>query len=96
MLAPPEMPRKSRYEGLVQFNIRMPSDLLEALDAEVGEELRAHPGRMFTRSDLIREVLYRHVEGRRVVGSETVGELPERVVELDLTATRPGDRRRST
>lgn len=60
-----DVPRKPRSpEGLSQFNIRMPPDLIAALDEEVEELLRLHPGRMLTRSDLIREVLYAHVRAR--------------------------------
>jgi predicted DNA-binding protein len=51
--------------GLSQTNIRMPDDLMEALDDEVAEYLAQHPGRVYTRSDLIREVLYAHVAARR-------------------------------
>lgn len=59
------VPRKPRSpDGLAQFNIRMPPDLIDALDREVAEEQEQHPGRMLTRSDLIREILYAHVRAR--------------------------------
>lgn len=58
------MPRKPTGEELVQFNIRMPKLLIALLDAEVAETIAKHPGRMTTRSDLIREVLYEHVRRR--------------------------------
>jgi hypothetical protein len=48
-------PQKTE-SGLVGFHMRMPRDLLEAFDLEVQEIGRAG----FTRSDLIREVLYEH------------------------------------
>ena len=45
--------------------IRIPWDLLEALDAEVEEMKRERPGFMnVTRTDLIRDVLYQHVKAR--------------------------------
>ncbi len=60
------MPRKpSAPTELGQFNIRMPKDLIAAIDEEVLETQRAHPGRMVTRSDLIREVLYAHFGARK-------------------------------
>jgi Arc/MetJ-type ribon-helix-helix transcriptional regulator len=58
-------PRKKTSGGLDQFNIRMPPDLVDALDEEVRLEQREHPGRMITRSDLIREACYRLLEERR-------------------------------
>jgi metal-responsive CopG/Arc/MetJ family transcriptional regulator len=55
------MPRKP--SGFTQFNIRMPRDLLDALDQEVEERRRgqAEGEGTYTRSDLIREVLHAHV-----------------------------------
>ena len=45
--------------------IRIPWDLLEALDAEVEEMKRERPGFMnVTRTDLIRDVLYQHIKAR--------------------------------
>ena len=58
------VPRKPSPAELIQFNIRMPKSLIALLDAEVAEALAKHPGRMTTRSDLIREVLYEHVKRR--------------------------------
>lgn len=56
------VPRKKSEEDLGQFNIRMPRALLDALDLEVEEHKKQHPGAMFTRSDLIRTILYEHLE----------------------------------
>jgi len=59
------MPRKPLAPGgLAQFNIRVPEEIVEALDAIVEEQQAAHPGRSFTRSDLVREVLYEYVKAR--------------------------------
>lgn len=58
------VPRKKSEEDLGQFNIRMPRALLDALDLEVEEHKKLHPGAMFTRSDLIRTILYAHVEAK--------------------------------
>jgi hypothetical protein len=55
---------KKAAEKLSQFNIRMPDTLIAMLDAEVDEQRRLFPGRMYTRSDLIRDVLFAHV-GKR-------------------------------
>ena len=38
---------------------------LDDWSIQVAEELALHPGRIITRSDLIREVLYAHVKTRR-------------------------------
>src|SRR5262249_28776400 len=61
---PTTIPRL-RDSGFNDFNIRMPSDLVAALDEGVATELQAHPGRALTRSDLIREALYEYVAKRR-------------------------------
>ena len=58
------VPRKPSPAELIQFNIRMPKALIAELDREVEEERERHPGRMFTRSDLIRDALYEHVKKR--------------------------------
>jgi metal-responsive CopG/Arc/MetJ family transcriptional regulator len=68
--APPVPRKKNTEDELGQFNIRMPKKLLEALDVEVEEHKRAHPGTMFTRSDLIRQVLYAHLEARAAVSKK--------------------------
>lgn len=60
------MPKKPQTEeDSQQFNIRMPKSLIEALDAEVEEERRQHPGRVVTRSDIIREFLWAHIASRK-------------------------------
>lgn len=51
--------------GLVSFNVRVPGDIAEELEAEVEEEKAARPGRAYSKSDLVREILYAHVEERR-------------------------------
>jgi hypothetical protein len=55
------MPRKPRADAFRQFNVRLPLSIIAALDAEVAAAAEARPARVFTRSDLIREVLYAHV-----------------------------------
>lgn len=60
------MGRKAISEsGLVAFNVRIPADMAEELDEEVAAEQLARPGRVYTRSDLVREILYAHVAARK-------------------------------
>jgi Arc/MetJ-type ribon-helix-helix transcriptional regulator len=56
------MPRKPTDGGLVQFNLRLPPALIEALDREVEARRRETPGTMLTRSDLVRIALYELLE----------------------------------
>ncbi len=60
--------RTKKSAESTQFNLRMPVDLIAALDDEVAEHQRARPGVGFTRSALIREVLYKHVRTRKEGG----------------------------
>ena len=52
-------------DELQQFNMRMPTKLVATLDELVEEQRRARPGSMFTRSDLVREMLYEGIDRRR-------------------------------
>ena len=56
---------KTPPSALEQFNIRMSRDLIDALDEIVEEERGAKPGRTYSRSDLIREMLYEALAARR-------------------------------
>jgi hypothetical protein len=51
--------------GTVQFSIRIPVPLDEAVEAEVEAEQRAKPGRTFTKADAIREALHQWVAARK-------------------------------
>jgi hypothetical protein len=65
------VPRPKPPEPSIQTNVRLPVSLAAALDAEVEAYRAEHPMRVYTRSDLIREIVHAHLNRRgSVVGSK--------------------------
>jgi metal-responsive CopG/Arc/MetJ family transcriptional regulator len=53
------------------IGLRIPTDLLERVDAELETMRQAHPGLRLTRSDIVRQLLLEALDQRSHVGGES-------------------------
>ena len=59
------MPKKPTPGGLVQVTLRLAPQVVDFYEDAAADEMRANPGQISTRADIMRRVLTQHAEERR-------------------------------
>lgn len=65
------VPKKPTPGGLVQFNARVAQWVLDIFEEDAQERMRANPGQLTNKSDLMRQVLTRYAEDQRAAKKRT-------------------------